>query len=64
MIADVAKDKYLTLLRSGNFSDFIIERDDVTLKVYKNIIGATSPMLDTACNGPFEVNSFWQRSSG
>ncbi|KAK5190857.1 hypothetical protein LTR72_000668 [Exophiala xenobiotica] len=53
-MAGVARDSYLHLLKSGFFSDLIVECQGIEFKVHRAIMCSGSPMLLAACNGSFK----------
>jgi hypothetical protein len=60
-MAGLRKKTHLSLLESGNFSDFTITCGDVKFQVHRNIICPESPVLTAACNGNFKVKSEHQK---
>jgi len=54
-MAGIARDSYLHLLKSGLFSDLVVECQDVEFKVHRAIVCSGSRLLLAACNGTFKV---------
>ncbi|EXJ61728.1 hypothetical protein A1O7_02157 [Cladophialophora yegresii CBS 114405] len=53
MASEIKPLSYLTLLKSGQYSDFVIECQGVEFKVHRAIVCPQSTMLERAANGDF-----------
>ena len=46
----------IDLLRTGTFSDLVIECGSLEFQVHKAVVCAASPKLSAACGGQFKVS--------
>lgn len=54
-MAGISEKTYLSLLESGQYSDFTIACGNVKFQVHRMIICSESDMFTAACNGNFKV---------
>ena len=54
----------LEILKTGEFSDFIIECQGIQFRVHRNVICRGSPILYNVCAGSFKVSHGGSSANG